>query len=144
MRERLTDNISIDFGHNNPEWRRIRKTAEMKAELEERGKTWVERLNAELRAAQAKRKQPVEDGYMYEITTEGSRYRLYVWPFTARAIAHEAVNQSMLKMVPIGSIKRVTKKSGLSGRAVPQELARRANESRNADAQGNQIHRLDR
>lgn len=130
MRERLTDRVSIDFGFNNPEWKRIRTTPETKAELEARGKQWTSRLNAELRAAQAKRKQPIEDGYMYEVTTEGSRYRLYVWPFTARAIAHEAVNQSMLKLVPIGSIKRVTKASGLSGRAVPRELARRANEAR--------------
>jgi hypothetical protein len=125
-RERLTDRISIDFGHNNPEWKRIRTTPETKAELETRGKQWVDRLNADLHAAQAARKQPVEDGYMYDITTEGSRYRLYVWPFTARAIAHEAVNQSMLKLVPIGSIKR----NKGPDHKVPKELARRANEGR--------------
>jgi hypothetical protein len=138
VKERLTDRISIDFGSNNPEWRRIRKTAELKSELDARGRQWVERLNAELHAAQAKRKQPVEDGYRYEITTEGSRYRLYVWPYTARAIAHEAVNQSMLKLVPIGSIKRTKGPD----REVPRELGRRGNEARNSDVQGNQIHRL--
>lgn len=125
-RERISEHFSIDFGYDNPEWVRIRKAAGLKAELEARGQGWVDRLNAELRAAQAARKQPVEDGYKFEITTEGSRLRLYVWPFTARAIAHEAVNQSMLKLVPIGSIKR-TKGPDHS---VPKELARRSNEGR--------------
>jgi hypothetical protein len=139
MKRQLTDRISVDFGDNNPEWERIRKSLGLYHELDTRGKGWTERLNAELRAAQAKRNQPIEDGYDYNITAEGSRLRLYVWPFTARAIAHEAVNQSMLKMVPIGSIK-ATKGPD---HEVPKELARRSNEAQNADAQGNQIHRLD-
>lgn len=125
-RQRITDRISIDFGYNNPEWKRIRTTSETKAELEARGQQWVDRLNAGLRAAQGARKQPLEDGYMYDVTEEGSRYRLYVWPFTARAIAHEAVNQSMLKLVPIGDIK----KNKGPDHSVPKELARRANEGR--------------
>lgn len=138
-RKRLTARISIDWGHNNPEWRRIRTSPGIEAELETRGKTWTERLNTELHAAQAKRKQPIEDGYSHDVTTGGSRDRLYVWPFTARAIAHEAVNQSMLKLVPIGSIKR----NKGPDHAVPRELARRANEARSVDLQGNKIHRLD-
>lgn len=138
-RKRLTGNIWIDWGYNNPEWRRIRTTPATQAELEERGKQWTERLNAELHAAQAKRHQPIEDGYMFDVTTGGTRARLYVWPFTARAIAHEAVNQSMLKLVPIGSIKRAAGPNP----EVPRELARRANEARGSDVQGNKIHRLD-
>lgn len=129
-RERISEHFSIDFGYDNPEWKSIRTTPEMKSELSARGKSWTDRLNAELRAAQAARRQPIEDGYTYEVTTEGSRYRLYVWPFTARAIAHEAVNQSMLKLVPIGSIKR-TKGPDHS---VPKELARRS-----IEAQGGRI-----
>lgn len=121
MKEQLSDHFSIDFGFNNPEWKRIRTTPETKEELESRGREWVKRLNEELHAAQAKRKQPAEDGYKYEVTTEGSRYRLYVWPFTARAIAHEAVNQSMLKLVPVGNVK----KNAGADHETPRELGRR-------------------
>lgn len=126
MRRRISPHFAIDFGRNNPEWARIRKTPAMEAELEERGRMWVARLNADLRASQARRKQPIEDGYTFNVTTEGTRARLYVWPFTARAIAHEAVNQSMLKLVPIGSIKRTKGPD----HGVPRELARRANAAR--------------
>jgi hypothetical protein len=79
-REQLTDHISIDFGHNNPEWNRIRHAQQLREELDARGRQWVERLNADLRSAQSARNQPLEDGYTYNITTEGSRDRLYVWP----------------------------------------------------------------
>ena len=122
-RDRISKSFSIDFGHDNPEWEQIRKAAELKNQLEDRGKQWVDRLNDDLHAAQAKRKQPVEDGYTYEVTTEGSRDRLYVWPYSARAIAHEAVNQSMLKLVPIGDIKS---RKGPDHK-VPKELAERSN-----------------
>jgi hypothetical protein len=138
-RKRLTKNIEIDWGHNNPEWRRIRTSPRMTADLEERGKQWTARLNNELRAAQAARHQPIADGYAHTVSTSGTRARLYVWPYTARAIAHEAVNQSMLKLVPIGSVKRTRGPD----HEVPRELARRSNEGRGADLQGNVIHRLD-
>lgn len=136
---RISPNISIEFTRDSAEWNRIRATPEMKESLEARGKEWVDRLNAELHAAQAKRNQPVEDGYTYEVTTEGTRARLYVRPYTARAIAHEAVNQSMLKLVPIGDIK----KNKGPDHEVPRELARRSDAARNHDKQGNRIHRLD-
>lgn len=138
MKRKLTDRISIDFGSNNPEWKRIRTSPGTYRELDKRGREWTGRLNAELRSAQAQRNQPVEDGYTYNISVEGSRHRLYVWPFTARAIAHEAIHQSMLKLVPIGA---VTENAGPNP-DTPRELARRANEAKNADAQGNPIHKL--
>lgn len=119
----VSPHIEIDFGHSNPEWNRIRTSEEMQAHLEARGQEWTARLNGDLRSAQAQRKQPIEDGYDHNVNNEGSRARLYVWPFTARAIAHEAVNQAMLKLVPIGDIKE-----GAGPKPeVPRELGRRGN-----------------
>lgn len=108
---------------NMDEFRDVRKMEGLYEQLDERGKLWTDRLNDDLHNAQAKRKQPIEDGYTYAITTEGSRDRLYVWPYTARSIAHEAVTQAMLKLVPIGDIKA---RKG-PDRRVPQELAERSN-----------------
>lgn len=109
--------------------------------LHKLGEETVARCNADLRAAQAKRGQPVEDGYDYHIT-HGSRARLNVFPSTPRGIAHEAVNQTILKHMPMG-----TAKTGAPDHDIPRELARRSNEAQahaGLDEQGNPIHNLDR
>lgn len=125
MRERISEHFSIDFGSNNPEWERIRNTPELDAYLEKIGEATVSRCNDDLHAAQAKRKQPIEDGYDFHIT-HGSRARLNIFPDTPRAIAHEAVNQSILKNMPVGEIKGVARGAD---HEVPRELARRSNEA---------------
>jgi hypothetical protein len=84
----------------------------------------------------------VEDGYDYHIT-HGSRARLNVFPSTPRGMAHEAVNQTILKHMPMG-----TAKTGQGpDHDIPRELARRSNEAQahaGLDAQDNPIHNLDR
>lgn len=124
-RERISDNFSIDFGTNNPEWERIRNTPEMDAYLEKIGEDTVSRCNDDLHAAQARRNQPVEDGYDFHIT-HGSRARLNIFPDTPRGMAHEAVNQSILKNMPVGEIKGEARGADYE---VPRELARRSNEA---------------
>ena len=84
---------------NDEEFQRVRKTAKLESILRVRGETWVSRLNAELHAAQVKRKQPVEDGYTFYIHSGGSRLRLYIVAFTARAQAHERKHSSILKLM---------------------------------------------
>lgn len=71
----------------------------MVAYLEAKGVEWVAELNADLRAAQASRKQPVEDGYDFRVTTGGTRARLYIVAATARAQAHEAKHNMILKLM---------------------------------------------
>lgn len=141
-RRKISEHFSIDFGSNNPMWRAIRNAPGVDEHLNKVGEETVGRCNGDLRAAQANRNQPQEDGYDYHIT-HGSRSRLNIFPSTARAIAHEAVNQTILKSVPVGDVK--------SRRApdhdIPRELARRSNEAQahdGVDAQGNPIHNLDR
>lgn len=77
----------------------IRKSPGMVAYLEKLGSDWESRLNTELKAAQTKRKQPVEDGYEHHITVTGDRARLYMVAATARAQAHEASHSSILKLM---------------------------------------------
>jgi hypothetical protein len=119
----LTSNISIDFGYNNPEWKRIRTTPEMVALLETIGAETEAKCNAELHEAQARRKQPQEDGYDHRVTHEGDRARLYIAASTARGMAHEAVNQTILKNIPIGQVRNRQPPD----REVPRELGRRGN-----------------
>lgn len=141
-KRRISDHFSIDFGSNNPAWREMRNSPAMDEYLNKVGKETIERCNADLRAAQAKRGQPQEDGYDYHIT-HGSRARLNIFPNTARAIAHEAVNQTILKSIPIGG----TKETRPPDHEIPRELARRSNEMQNHpgfDEQGNEIHNLDK
>ena len=64
-----------------------------------RGETWCSRLNAELHTAQRARKQKVADGYTYHIHSTGTRLRLYIVAFTARAQAHERKHSSILKLM---------------------------------------------
>lgn len=90
------------FDWNFDEFRRIRKSPDMVALLRQQGEQLVERLNTELHAAQARRHQPVEDGYVYHITKRGTRARLFIVAATARAQAHEAEHQSILKMLRTG------------------------------------------
>jgi hypothetical protein len=101
-RRKISDHFAIDFGYDNPAWREMRNSAGTDTYLEKLGEEVVARCNADLRAAQAKRKQPVEDGYDFHIT-HGSRARLNIFPNTVRAIAHEAVNQTILKTMPMGA-----------------------------------------
>jgi hypothetical protein len=127
------------FRWNIDEFVRIRKSPGMVAHLNDIGQETVSRCNGDLRAAQAARKQPQEDGYGANVTTSGSRARLYVRAYTARAMAHEAVNNAILKNLPIGNKPQAP----APDREVPRELARRSDAVRNLDVQGNRVHRLD-
>lgn len=88
------------------EFRRIRNSPGMTEFLKAKGEEWVTELNAELREAQAKRKQPVEDGYDYWIS-RGTRARLHIIPKTARAQAHEAKHSSILRTMKVGGTTNV-------------------------------------
>jgi hypothetical protein len=81
------------------EFRRIRKTPALEAQLEAMGTEWVARLNTELHAAQTKRKQPVEDGYVAHVNQGTTRVRLHIVAATARAQAHEKAHSSILKLM---------------------------------------------
>ena len=78
---------------------KMRKDEKLVSLLRERGETWCARLNEELHKAQTARKQPVADGYTYHLHTEGTRARLYIVAFTARAQAHEKKHSSILKLM---------------------------------------------
>lgn len=84
---------------NNEGFRELRHATALEGLLHERGETWIARLNTELHAAQAKRKQPVEDGYTYHVSGVGTRLRLYIVAATARAQAHERAHSSILKLM---------------------------------------------
>lgn len=105
---------------NMPEFQRIRNSEGITRQLHARGQDWVKRLNAELHQEQAQDNEPEEDGYTYQIT-HGSRSRLYVYPYTARAMAHEARDQSMLKNLSMGEIVH----EGVVDPNLPAELAKR-------------------
>lgn len=114
---------------NTDDWVALRKSPRLYSLLRARGETWVSRLNAELHRAQQQRGQPVEDGYAFHIQEGGDRLRLHIVPFTARAQAHEARNQSILKLMDVSNVN--------TAEGVPEELARRSNEAqaaRRADA----------
>lgn len=117
---------------NMAEFRRIRNSPGMTEFLRAKGEEWVTELNGELHAAQAKRKQPIEDGYDYWVS-HGTRARLHVIAKTARAQAHEAEHSSILKTM------KVEGKSNLEN---PNSSAKRAIK-RATDRQGNTIHDLD-
>jgi len=172
-RTQITKNIAVDFPDDSPEWERIRKCEGMVAFLERIGTETVERCNADLHAAQAARKQPVADGYDHDIHMGGSRARLTIEPTTARGIAHEAVNHSILKNLPIGeppevpadhevprelqaggvkelfkqrkdaAREKATKKEAALERRREKARRRAADRAQGNDAQGNQIHDLD-
>lgn len=93
-----------EFRWHLEEFRKIRNSAGMTEWLRQKGEDWVHRLNDELHEAQQKRHQPVEDGYRYTIS-HGSRARLHIFPYTARAQAHEAEHQSILKMMRMGGLE---------------------------------------
>lgn len=110
---------------NNDEFERIRKTARLESIFRVRGETWTARLNAELHAAQAKRKQPVEDGYVFYIHSTGTRLRLYIVAATARAQAHEKAHSSILKLMETtkydvktraGAVRKTAKKAAAKPR----------------------------
>ena len=84
---------------NNPGFVEMRKDPKLVSILRVRGETWCSRLNAELHKAQEARRQKVEDGYTYYVHTEGTRARLYIVAFTARAQAHERKHSSILKLM---------------------------------------------
>jgi geranylgeranyl pyrophosphate synthase len=118
---------------NNAEFERIRKAAKLESILRVRGETWCARLNTELHAAQAKRKQPVEDGYTFYIHGGGSRLRLYIVAFTARAQAHERAHSSILKLMETTKydvktratlIKQATRKAGAKKAAITRRRRR--------------------
>lgn len=122
-RRRISPHFEIDFGSANPVWRAIRNSAAVTDRLRSIGEGTVPQCNADLHAAQAKRKQPKEDGYDFDIT-HGSRARLHIFPTTARAMAHEAVNQTILKNITTGAAA----KRG-PDHTIPPDLARRANQA---------------
>lgn len=124
------------FEWHDEEFGEIRRSPGMVAHLDGMGVQWVGRLNSELHAAQAARKQPVEDGYDHHITVGGTRARLYVVASTARAQAHEAKNGSILKLMHT---------SGLDVNQGTGEF-RNPNadgSSRRLDDRGDEMHRLD-
>ena len=94
---RVNDKIRVRL--NNPGFIEMRKDPKLVSILRVRGETWVARLNEELHPAQKARKQPIADGYTYYVHTTGSRARLYIVAFTARAQAHEKKHSSILKLM---------------------------------------------
>lgn len=84
---------------NTEDWQDIRKAPELVTMFGGMGQEWVSKLNAELHEAQARRKQKQEDGYKFAISFDEDRLRMRVWCFTARAMAHEAKHQSILRLM---------------------------------------------
>lgn len=84
---------------NTEDWQYIRKTPQLEAMFAEMGQDWVGRLNTELHEAQARRRQPIADGYKFAINRDEDRLRMYIWAYTARAMAHEAAHQSILRLM---------------------------------------------
>ena len=84
---------------NTEDWEYIRKAPELITFFGGMGQQWVSELNNELHAAQAARRQKVEDGYKFAISMDSDRIRMRIWAFTARAAAHEAKHQSILKLM---------------------------------------------
>lgn len=111
------------FVWNDDEFRRVRKSEGMVDLLRAIGTETVARCNTNLHAAQARRRQPQADGYDHRVSTEGTRARLYIAASTARGMAHEAVNQDILKNIPIGEVKNRQPPDP----EVPRELGRRGN-----------------
>lgn len=109
------------FRWNVDEFEKIRKSAGMVGHLNDIAKETVTRCNAELHAAQAKRRQPVEDGYDRTLSLSGDRARVFIAATTARAMAHEAVNNAILKNLPVGNKPPAPEPN----REIPQELGRR-------------------
>lgn len=107
------------FKWNISEFKRVRKTELMVAVLEGIGRETVARCNTDLHAAQTRRKQPVKDGYTFHVTDAGTRARLHINPDTARGIAHEAVNHTILKSLPVGKLPTPP-----PDHQIPRELAR--------------------
>ena len=89
--------MKIDW--NLDGFKEIRTCEGMNAVLHEMGEENVAALNAELAQAQTARKQPVHDGYGYHVSTGGTRNRLQIVAFTARAQAHEAKHMSILRRI---------------------------------------------
>ncbi|MFV8317118.1 hypothetical protein [Mycobacterium sp. 23] len=125
MKRHISAHFAIDFPSNSPVWREMRNSAGMDEHWEKVGQETVARCNADLHAAQAKRNQPAEDGYDFSIS-HGTRARLHVFPTTARAMAHEAVNQTILKNLPVGA---AAAKAGAPNHDVPRELQQRRNKT---------------
>jgi hypothetical protein len=94
---RVGDNFKVRL--NNPGFVEMRKDPKLVSILRVRGETWCARLNAELHKAQEARRQPIADGYTFYVHTEGTRARLYIVAFTARAQAHEKKHSSILKLM---------------------------------------------
>lgn len=123
MKRQISAHFAIDFPSNSPVWRDMRNSAGMDEYWEKVGQETVARCNADLHAAQAKRNQEPEDGYDFSIS-HGTRARLHVFPTTARAIAHEAVNQTILKNITVGASSGAARPPDHS---VPRELQQRRN-----------------
>lgn len=111
-----------NFKWNLDEFRRIRNSPGWVEYLEKMGSESVERLNTELRAAQAKRKEPVEDGYTHFLTSTASATRLHIGAETARAQVHEDRHSSVLKLI--------NKPAHVQAEDWPRVYAERANENK--------------
>lgn len=118
---------------NLDEFERVRKDPAIEALFHERGKEWVGKLNAELHAAQMKRKQPVEDGYVYHIHDRGTRTRMYIVAATARAQAHEKAHSSILKLMETTKydvkLRKVLNRRAAARKAAATRRARKAAEA---------------
>lgn len=132
-RHHISAHFEIDFGTTNPAWRSIRNSGVVNAFLQKLGAETVSGCNADLKAAQMKRRQPTEDGYDFGIS-HGSRSRLTIFPNTARAMAHEAVNQTILKNIHVGDPAGPVRPPDTS---VPSELAQRSNAAQGRGTGGN-------
>lgn len=115
-----------DFQWNMDGFKYIRKCAGMEQRLRAKGTAWCAALNAELRAAEASRGQPIADGYTFHITGTGDRLRLHIVAETARAQAHEARHQSILKLMDMSD----THLYRAYPQGLPAELGRRGNAAR--------------
>jgi hypothetical protein len=93
--------VARKFDWHISEFRRIRKSEGIVELLTKMGAEVVASLNPELHAAQAKRGQPVEDGYGFRVSLDGTRARLHILPYTARAQAHEEAHTSILKHLKV-------------------------------------------
>jgi hypothetical protein len=111
------------FEWHHREFVRLLKSPEVKGELEKIGTITVARCNAELHAAQARRRQPQEDGYAHKMTEGFDRARMLITTTTARAMAHEAVNNAILKNLPTGS----SIPTPTPDHEIPRELGSRGN-----------------
>lgn len=139
-------NIKVQL--HDEEFVKLRKVQPLHALLHARGEEWIKRLNDELHAAQAKRRQPVEDGYTFHITNRGTRLRLYIVAATARAQAHERAHSSILKLMEttnydVKTRAQLEKKAAATAAAHKRRASRLRGQQSDLSPSEHPIHDLD-